>query len=190
MGATVHELTVIDIRVQAGTKVSKGEKIAELESDKSVFEFEAPCDGHVQAVVARAGDILPSGSPFMRIETGDESLRQAREALGLALGFPEQVGVARDVNISGLERSALRICIVADSVDTRPDIAAARKRLDVAKRNIDNVYYQFAPTLNAQSTVGSTLANLLGLCGIRTLVLEREAQTYHLPRAGGRLLQW
>lgn len=31
--------------------------------------------------------------------------------------------------------------------------------------------------------VGSTLANLLGLCGIHTLVLEREAQAYHLPRA-------
>jgi 3-(3-hydroxy-phenyl)propionate hydroxylase len=31
--------------------------------------------------------------------------------------------------------------------------------------------------------VGATLANLLGLRGIRTLVLEREANTYHLPRA-------
>ena len=31
--------------------------------------------------------------------------------------------------------------------------------------------------------VGTTLANLLGLCGVRTLVLEREARTYHLPRA-------
>jgi 3-(3-hydroxy-phenyl)propionate hydroxylase len=31
--------------------------------------------------------------------------------------------------------------------------------------------------------VGSTLANLLGLRGVRTLVLEREAEAYHLPRA-------
>jgi 3-(3-hydroxy-phenyl)propionate hydroxylase len=31
--------------------------------------------------------------------------------------------------------------------------------------------------------VGATLANLLGLCGVRTLVLEREAEAYHLPRA-------
>lgn len=31
--------------------------------------------------------------------------------------------------------------------------------------------------------VGATLANLLGLCGVRTLVLEREARAYHLPRA-------
>jgi 3-(3-hydroxy-phenyl)propionate hydroxylase len=31
--------------------------------------------------------------------------------------------------------------------------------------------------------VGATLANLLGLCGVSTLVFEREAEAYHLPRA-------
>ncbi|MFA6959492.1 MAG: beta-ketoacyl-ACP synthase 3 [Opitutaceae bacterium] len=75
MGATVSELTVIDIKVVAGAKITKGEKIAELESDKSVFEFEAPCDGLIEAVQARAGDILPSGSPFLRIQTADISLK-------------------------------------------------------------------------------------------------------------------
>jgi 3-oxoacyl-(acyl-carrier-protein) synthase III len=75
MGATVSELTVIDIKVVAGAKITKGEKIAELESDKSVFEFEAPCDGMIEAVQARAGDILPSGSPFLRIQTADISLK-------------------------------------------------------------------------------------------------------------------
>src|SRR5258708_29653190 len=75
MGATVSELTVIDVRVQPGAIIKKGEKIAELESDKSVFEFEAPCDGVIQAIVGREGDILPSGAPFLRIQTADESLR-------------------------------------------------------------------------------------------------------------------
>jgi 3-(3-hydroxy-phenyl)propionate hydroxylase len=31
--------------------------------------------------------------------------------------------------------------------------------------------------------VGATLANLLGLCGLKILVLERENSIYHLPRA-------
>lgn len=75
MGATVSELTVIDIKVVAGARITKGEKIAELESDKSVFEFEAPCDGVIAVVQARAGDILPSGAPFLRIETADISLK-------------------------------------------------------------------------------------------------------------------
>jgi pyruvate/2-oxoglutarate dehydrogenase complex dihydrolipoamide acyltransferase (E2) component len=75
MGATVHELTVISLRVGPGSQVQKGQKIAELESDKSVFEFESPCEGIVKAVLAAAGDVKPSGSPLFRMETADASLR-------------------------------------------------------------------------------------------------------------------
>jgi 3-oxoacyl-(acyl-carrier-protein) synthase III len=75
MGATVNELTVIDLKVQPGARIAKGEKIAELESDKSVFEFEAPCDGVITEIKSRAGDIVPSGAPFLRIQTTDTSLR-------------------------------------------------------------------------------------------------------------------
>ncbi len=75
MGATVHELTVIDLLVSTGAAVTKGQKLAEMESDKSVFDFEAPCAGTVVEVIGRAGDILPSGAPFLRIETSDESQR-------------------------------------------------------------------------------------------------------------------
>jgi outer membrane protein TolC len=85
--------------------------------------------------------------------TGDESLRQAREALGLALGLPEQVGVTRDLKMDGLVESALDSCKVAPSIEQRADVAAARTRLAVAKRNVDDVYYQFLPTLSGQSTV-------------------------------------
>lgn len=55
MGATVHELTIIDVMVKAGDSFAKGDKIAELESDKSVFEFEAPCDGMLDSLTVRAG---------------------------------------------------------------------------------------------------------------------------------------
>ncbi|MDF9828418.1 3-oxoacyl-(acyl-carrier-protein) synthase III [Ereboglobus sp. PH5-10] len=75
MGATVSELTVIDIIVQPGAQVSKGQKLAELESDKSVFEFESPCAGIVREIFGRAGDIMPSGAPFLRMETDDETLK-------------------------------------------------------------------------------------------------------------------
>ncbi|MFK4506816.1 bifunctional 3-(3-hydroxy-phenyl)propionate/3-hydroxycinnamic acid hydroxylase [Bradyrhizobium daqingense] len=42
---------------------------------------------------------------------------------------------------------------------------------------------EFDVVIVGRGPVGATLANLLGVCGVRTLVLEREAQTYHLPRA-------
>jgi pyruvate/2-oxoglutarate dehydrogenase complex dihydrolipoamide acyltransferase (E2) component len=75
MGATVHELTVISLRIAPGAKVAKGQKVAELESDKSVFEFESPCEGTVRAIFGAPGDVKPSGSPFLQIETVDASLK-------------------------------------------------------------------------------------------------------------------
>jgi outer membrane protein TolC len=89
---------------------------------------------------------------------GDESLREAREALGLALGLPQQIGVTRDLKMDGLVQSAIDSCKVAPSVEQRADVAAARVRLQVAKRNVDNVYYQFLPTVGASGNAAySTL---------------------------------
>ena len=90
MGATVNELTVIDLLVASGTRITKGQKIAELESDKSVFDFEAPCDGTVIVVQGRAGDILPSGAPFLRIETADHSLKHLEAKATPATGGRSQ----------------------------------------------------------------------------------------------------
>jgi outer membrane protein TolC len=87
---------------------------------------------------------------------GDESLRQAREALGLALGIPGQVGVPVDVDLRGLERDASATCKVAPTVDARADIKALRTRVEVARRSVNDVKYQFAPTVDLRSTLGTT----------------------------------
>jgi outer membrane protein TolC len=88
--------------------------------------------------------------------SGDETLREAREALGLAIGVAEETGVPQGVNIDGIAASAMATCKAVPSVDDRPDVAAAHVALDVAKRNLRNVYYQFLPTINAQSTLAAT----------------------------------
>lgn len=75
MGATVNELTVVSLKIEPGARVTKGQRIAELESDKSVFEFESPCDGTVRAILVQAGDVKPAGAPFIQMETADNSLR-------------------------------------------------------------------------------------------------------------------
>jgi outer membrane protein TolC len=88
--------------------------------------------------------------------TGDESLREARESLGLALGIPEETGVAPDVDVGGLAQDAASSCRMVATVDDRSDIAAARTKLEVAKRNLQNVWYTFLPTITAQSTLAGT----------------------------------
>ncbi|MDB4940732.1 MAG: Heavy metal efflux outer membrane protein CzcC family [Labilithrix sp.] len=87
--------------------------------------------------------------------TGDETLRQARETLGIALGSPEGVGVPPNVDISGLERDAQSSCKPAGSVEDRPDVAALRTRADVARRLVNDVKLQFVPTIGVQSTAAT-----------------------------------
>jgi outer membrane protein, multidrug efflux system len=94
--------------------------------------------------------------------TGDESLREAREALGLTLGIPEETGVAPDVNVNGLAESTLSSCRAVQRLEDRADVAASRTRLEVAKRNLRNVYFQFLPTLGAQSTIYATGNPIVG----------------------------
>ncbi|MSU65873.1 MAG: hypothetical protein EXS38_07180 [Opitutus sp.] len=86
MGATANELTVISLKTHAGNHVTKGQKIAELESDKSVFEFESPCDGVVKAVLVLPGDVCQSNGPFLQIDTTDESLRHLTAKTGVPSG--------------------------------------------------------------------------------------------------------
>jgi pyruvate/2-oxoglutarate dehydrogenase complex dihydrolipoamide acyltransferase (E2) component len=73
MGATASELTIINIVVAPGAKVAKGQKLAELESDKSAFDFESPADGTIITVLGKAGEVKSSGQPLFRLETTDES---------------------------------------------------------------------------------------------------------------------
>jgi len=75
MGATVSELSVIVIKVQTGDVVTKGQRLADLESDKSAFEFESPCEGTIGEIMGKPGATMMSGDPFLQIETSDESMR-------------------------------------------------------------------------------------------------------------------
>ncbi|MCY1018556.1 TolC family protein [Pyxidicoccus sp. MSG2] len=90
------------------------------------------------------------------VVTGDEQLRQARESLGLTLGTPSAVGLARDVQLETLLLSAKKDCQRLADLDSRPDIATARSRLTVAELQISEVKRSYLPTL----TLGSTAVAL------------------------------
>jgi 3-oxoacyl-(acyl-carrier-protein) synthase III len=74
MGATVNEMTLITVFVKPGQQVSKGERLAEFESDKSAFDFESPGAGTVDSIFGRAGDVLACGTPFLRLVSTDEAV--------------------------------------------------------------------------------------------------------------------
>ena len=109
MGATANELTLIDLFIEPGGKMTKGERIAEFESDKSVFDYDAPCSGVVKVVFPRVGDVLPAGEPFLRVETDDASLAHLKVTEELA-----------EASTPAASRPAEHVITKAASVSVKP----------------------------------------------------------------------
>jgi pyruvate/2-oxoglutarate dehydrogenase complex dihydrolipoamide acyltransferase (E2) component len=100
MGATVSELTVVSIAVTPGTPILKGQKLAELESDKSAFDFESPAAGTILEVKGVPGAVMISGQALFRMETEDASLRHL-EVAALPAVPVAGTGVAHPVGAAG-----------------------------------------------------------------------------------------
>ncbi len=86
-----------------------------------------------------------------QIVASNESVRQAREALGLTLGFSEPWMVTPTIKIDGLAADAQAICPPESNVETRPDVLAAKSSVDVAERNLDSTDWDYVPTVSVVS---------------------------------------
>ncbi len=107
MGATVNELTVVSLKAGVGDRVVKGQKLAELESDKSVFEFESPCDGMIHAIAVKAGDVQPAGAAFLQIETTDTTLRHLETKRSVAVAHRSDAASAASTSAAAAAPRAL-----------------------------------------------------------------------------------
>lgn len=82
-----------------------------------------------------------------QVVTSDEALRQAREALGVALGLDEAVGLAPSFQLDGLATQVPERCRGVADLESRPDVRAARAAVGVAHRGVLDVGAQFIPSL-------------------------------------------
>ena len=141
MGATVSELSVIVIKVQTGDQVTKGQRLADLESDKSAFEFESPCDGTIHEVIGKPGAIMMSGDPFVQLETADESLRhlesktagKAGDASSPSETLPDVIWTPKATKVA--EEAGLDPSTITDIAATGP---GNRVSGDDVKRYLEN----------------------------------------------------
>ncbi len=74
-GASEIEATIIEWRVAEGHRFRKGDALAQVDSAKSVYDFEAPCNGVVIRRLHADGETMPITEPLMEIETGDATMR-------------------------------------------------------------------------------------------------------------------
>jgi outer membrane protein, multidrug efflux system len=86
----------------------------------------------------------------------DESLRRAREALGMALGFAEGWGVAPHIKVDALAADAQSVCSPVNTPEQRSDVRAAKLNVEVSERTAESVKYGNAPTLDLVSDFSYT----------------------------------
>src|SRR3954469_6376955 len=91
---SMEEGTIVRWLVSEGAAVSRGDEIAEIETDKATMTYEADADG-VISLVAAEGDTLPIGSGIGTLNGGGGAAREA--AVQPEDGAPETVpGVAEE----------------------------------------------------------------------------------------------
>jgi len=87
------------------------------------------------------------------IAPADEGLLQAEEGLATLIGTPGSIGLG--VDLEGLDREIRDFCGEAASTDKdRLDVTIAKKRIELAERNVDDITLKFVPTLTAQASAG------------------------------------
>ncbi len=69
------EATIIEWYVAEGDSFSKGQALAQIDSAKSVFDFESPCAGKVIRRMHLDGETVPLTEPIVEIETADEGMK-------------------------------------------------------------------------------------------------------------------
>ncbi len=59
LGNTVEDVTIVEWLVEDGSRVSKGQEILEIETDKATFTVESPADGYLHVGPFGSGDVVP-----------------------------------------------------------------------------------------------------------------------------------
>ena len=86
----------------------------------------------------------------------------SRESLGGVLGSPTPLAAPAELDLLGFERAIATTCHVGSDIEKRADVAAARDRVTIAERQINDAKLMFAPVLGVGSQVAYASAVTLG----------------------------
>ena len=86
LSATMEEGAIVSWRVKEGDRIQAGGILAEIESDKSVFEFECPCEGVIRKILVPQGQTCPVQATIAII--GEENEEIPAEWLAPAAAKP------------------------------------------------------------------------------------------------------
>ena len=129
LGQTVEEVTLVNWLVEDGAKVSQGQPIMEVETDKAVFPVEANARGVIHIGPYKQGDVLPVLAVVAIIGKPDDRF----EAGGIVSGAPASETVPADSAIPAAGPSALP----AAKAENEKPFASPRARKLAGEKNVD-----------------------------------------------------
>lgn len=119
-----------------------------------------------------------------QVVSADESLRQAREALGQALGLAEPVGLTPDIKLDQLRADAHATCKMNEDPLDRADVRAAAAGAAIAERNVKSVMFEHLPTIDFVSSINHTTNDSIAF--VQTTWTIGAALTWRLYDGGLR----
>jgi pyruvate dehydrogenase E2 component (dihydrolipoamide acetyltransferase) len=69
MGQTMEEGTIISSKIKAGQKITKGDVIFEIETDKATLQMESPEEGIIKEILVNEGQTIPVGQTLATVES-------------------------------------------------------------------------------------------------------------------------
>lgn len=88
LGEGLADATVVRWHVQAGDDVRAEQLLVSVETDKAIVDIPSPQSGHVEALLAREGEVVPTRAPLVRFADGEAASADAGSVVG-SLPQPE-----------------------------------------------------------------------------------------------------
>lgn len=99
LGQTMEDGTIVNCLVGIGDKVTRGDVIFEIETDKATIEMESPGDGFVKHILVQKDQTVPVGGVIMLLGERDEQVKAPAVKTKQA---PEKTSFAEPVKLEAV----------------------------------------------------------------------------------------
>ena len=132
LGQTVEEVTLVRWLVEDGAKVSQGQEVMEVETDKAVFPVEANAKGYIHLGPYKEGQVVPVLAVVAIIGKEDEKFSVPQSASVEAMNL--STASSTEASETAIEQAASRR---PDSADGKKLFASPRARRLAEEKQID-----------------------------------------------------
>jgi pyruvate dehydrogenase E2 component (dihydrolipoamide acetyltransferase) len=163
-------------RKKEGDKVSKGEPLLEIETDKAVVEVESPGEGILSSITAQAGDVIAVGKTIAwLLQPGEKAPVEAKPAAAAATpaAVPAASRNSAAATVPGQSKSA------AAGISPKARRLAEERGIDIAQLRGSGAGGEILAADVLAGTGGASAAGEIETPGqIGRLMAERTAQSW------------